>query len=96
MIAGRMDIVYMGLLIADVFLIVYCRLMIHYHQQRPGDTRRAGLAVVVSLPGRRGLESRYLKYWRNYWLAMALMFMLVAAGLLWRYPHIAAGFRMMD
>lgn len=93
-----MDIFYLGLLIANIFLIVYYRLMIHYHQQGdPGRaTGRAGLAIVVSLPGRRGLESRHLKYWRNYWLAMAMMLMLVAAGLLWRYPHIAAGFRMVE
>ncbi|MEK6593221.1 MAG: hypothetical protein AABZ67_09050 [Pseudomonadota bacterium] len=89
-----MDIFYLGLLVANIFLIVYYRLMIHYRQQ--GDPGRAGLAIVVSLPGKRGLESRHLKYWRNYWLAMLMMCVLVAAGLLWRYPHVAAGFRMVE
>lgn len=88
-----MDIVYPGLLVANIFLIVYYRLMIHYHQHGGGP--RAGLGVAVSLPGWCKPEGPGGRYWRRYWLAMAAMAVLVAAGLLWRYPHIAAAFRTL-
>lgn len=88
-----MDIVYPGLLVANIFLIVYYRLMIHFHQHGSGP--RAGLGVAVSLPGWRKPEGPGGRYWRRYWLAMAAMAVLVAAGLLWRYPHIAAAFRTL-
>ena len=39
-----MDIVYPGLLVANIFLIVYYRLMIHYHQHGGGP--RAGLGEI--------------------------------------------------
>lgn len=88
-----MDIVYPGLLLANIFLIVYYRLMIHYHQH--GGGQRAGLGVAVSLPGWRKPDGPGGGYWRRYWLAMAAMAVLVAAGLLWRYPYIAAGLRAL-
>jgi hypothetical protein len=86
-----MDIVYVGLLISNIFFIVYCRLMIHHHQHPEEGATRAGFSVVTGFPERKGLDGPGLKYWRHYWLAMGSMIMLVIAGALWRYPHIMAG-----
>jgi hypothetical protein len=87
-----MDWLLVVAMIGNIYFIVFCRLMIHLDQD-PAPQRQGGLALVASLPSRRGLGPRGLRYWRLYWLGWLLM-LAVAAGALWqRYPHIAAALR---
>jgi hypothetical protein len=85
------DLLLVGLLLGNLYLIVYYRLMIH--ASRPG-AGPAGLALVLSMPSRRDLGAAGLRYWRRYWLAVLALVLLSAAGLWWRHPHLAAQLRL--
>jgi hypothetical protein len=65
--------------------------MIHVHQAQPA-TPAEGLAVVLSMPRRRGLGSRGLRYWRLYWLGWVAMILILCTGLLLRYPAMRSAF----
>jgi len=91
-----MKIVFGILLVANVFFVVYYRLLIHYFRHAPGGEPHAGFGTVISLPEKKRLAGVGMKYWRRYWIAIATMVALIAAGLAWRYPYVSASFRMMD
>lgn len=82
---------FVALLIASIYFIVFCRLMIHANEASPA-VPAASLAVVLSLPRRRGLDSRGLHYWRLYWMGWIAMILILGAGLLMRYPAIRSAF----
>ena len=82
---------FVALLLASIYFIVFCRLMIHANQAVPAAPA-AGLAVVLSLPRRRGLDSRGLRYWRLYWMGWVAMILILCAGLLQRYSAIRSAF----
>ena len=82
---------FVALLLASIYFIVFCRLMIHVHQAQPA-TPAAGLGVVLSMPRRRGLGSRGLRYWRLYWLGWVAMILILCTGLLLRYPAMRSAF----
>lgn len=82
---------FVALLIGSIYFIVFCRLMIHAHQA-PHAMPAPGLAVVLSLPRRRGLDPRGLRYWRLYWLGWMVVVLILCAGLLLRYPVIRSAF----
>jgi len=92
---GRIEsgggVLFVVLLIGSIYFIVFCRLMIHAHQV-PEVALAPGLAVVLSLPRRRGLGPSGLRYWRLYWLGWIVMILILCAGLLQRYPAIRSAF----
>jgi hypothetical protein len=84
-------VLFVVLLIGSIYFIVFCRLMIHAHQA-PHAAPAPGLAVVLSLPRRRGLNPQGLRYWRLYWLGWVAMILILCTGLLLRYPAIRSAF----
>jgi len=84
---------FVALLVCSIYFIVFCRLMIHVHQVPDATPAQApNLTVVLSLPGRQGLGTRGLRYWRLYWLGWGVMILVMFAGLLLRYPAIRSAF----
>lgn len=85
-----MDWLFFIVLIANIFAIVYFRLMVGYHRERATGERDAGFMAAISYPSRRGLPEEGLRYRRRYWWAVAVLFALVLTALAWRLPHIGA------
>lgn len=85
-----MDVIILLLIVGNIYSIVYFRLMMHADQ---GSGRPPGLALVLSMPSRKGLSATGLKYWRRYWIACFALLSIGAAALVWRYPYIAAQLR---
>lgn len=85
-----MDALLLGLLFADLYLIVYYRLLIGQLQARAsGRPDRGGVLRLFTLPSRGHLAPRHQKYYRRYWLAVAGFGVLVAVALWLRYPALA-------
>ncbi|GEM_PF-3470238 len=84
-----MEILFVILMLGDVYFIVYCRMMVHMRQAP--QPARAGLAVAVSFPKRKDLDAEGMRYLRLYWRGWIAMAVILGGGLLWRYPYIALG-----
>lgn len=83
------ELLFVASMIGSIYFIVFCRLMIDGHQS-PRSGRR-GLALLMSLPARKGLDPQGLRYWRLYWTGWLAMITILCVGLWWRHPHMAAG-----
>lgn len=87
-----MGLLYILLIVANVFFIVYYRLMIHFETPGTDPSQRAGIGVVLSVPQRASAGSGDGRYRKRYWTACATLGVLLLIGVLWRGPHIAAQF----
>jgi uncharacterized membrane protein len=84
------EIAVVALVIADLYLIVYYRLMVGYYQARNGaPVERGGILRALTPPARSHLKPHERKYLRRYWIAVAGLAVLVATGVWLRYPVIA-------
>lgn len=84
-----MEALLLGLFIADIYLIVYYRLLIGQAVERnTGLKERGGVLRVLSLPPRSKLNGEGLSYYRRYWIAVAALLGLFALGVWLRYPAI--------
>ncbi|MFZ5556537.1 MAG: hypothetical protein ACOZDY_07430 [Pseudomonadota bacterium] len=85
-----MEALLLGLLVLDLYLVVYYRLLIGQLQaRRSGAAERGGILRVFTLPSRHSLEARHRKYYRRYWFALAGLALLVVAGIWLRYPALS-------
>jgi hypothetical protein len=87
-----MDWLFVAALIANIFALVYFRLMVGYYRERATGERDSGFLAAISYPSRRGLPEEGLRYWRRYWWAIAALAVLVTAALVLRLPHLTSAF----
>lgn len=84
-----MDLILMLLVVADIYVIVYYRLMVRYYEERdlgpeavmtpPAGTRRF-LAIFGDLfmpPPYRKLSDKGRRYARRYWYALGMLALLL-------------------
>ena len=88
-----MDIVLIVLLLADLYLIVYYRLVIGYWRAKTTGRKETGFLVAVSFPTREGLPAEARKYFWRYWGAVALLLVILGAGTAYRLPAIREALR---
>ena len=77
-------------ILANIYLIVFHRLMIGYHIQQATGKKESGFFTALSLPSRLKLPDSGLKYYRRYWYSVALLVLLIALGVASRYQFLAA------
>lgn len=85
-----MDALFMALVLADIYLIVYYRLMVGHWREKATGRRDSGLLAAISYASRADLPAEGLKYYRRYWLAVAALAGLVLVATLVRLPAIRA------
>lgn len=88
--AEVMEWMLLAAIIIDVYLIVFYRLMIGFYIKQKTGREDRGFAAVFSLPSGRDLPEAGLRYYRRYWSAMAMLALLIAAGVVSRY-HVFTG-----
>lgn len=92
-----MEWMLLAAIMIDVYLIVFYRLMIGFYVKQKSGREDRGFAAVLSLPSGRGLPEEGLKYCRRYWFAMAMLALLIAAGVASRdYVFMAANLPRID
>lgn len=80
-----MEWVLLAAIIINIHLIVFYRLMIGFYVKQKTGREDRGLAAVFSLPSRCDLPEACLRYYRRYWFAIAMLALLIAAGVVSRY-----------
>ena len=77
-------------IIANIYVIVFQRLMIGYHIQQATGKKENGFFIALSIPGRLNLPDSGLKYYRRYWYSVASLVLLIALGVTIRYQYLSA------
>jgi len=90
-----MDIVLVVLLLADLYLIVYYRLLVGHWRAKASGKKESGFLVAVSFPSRDGLPDEARKYYRRYWYAVAALVVLLVAGTAYRLPALRQAFGLL-
>ncbi len=83
-----MDILLIALLFADLYLIVYYRMMIGYWRAKATGQEESGFLAAVSFPTREGLPAEARKYYWRYWGAVAALLVILGIGTAYRLPAI--------
>ena len=83
-----MDILLIALLFANLYLIIYYRMMIGYWRAKTTGKEETGFLAAVSFPTRSGLPGEGRKYFWRYWGAVILLLVLLSAGTAYRLPAI--------
>ncbi len=80
-----LDGVLFSLLMVNVFMLLFYRLMIeHLTSEQSGRKKATGFQVVFSLPEREGLPPDAMPYYRRYWAAAACLLAFIVLGTLKR------------
>jgi len=87
-----MDWLIAALIIVNLYVIVYFRLMIGHRGRPATGGGGAGLLLVLSFPSRDGLGEEGLRYYRKYWFALLALVLLVVTGAIIRFPAITSNF----
>lgn len=87
-----MDALIFFLILADLYLIVYFRLMVGHWRERATGRRESGLLAAISYASRDGLPPEGLKYFRRYWYAVGALAALAFVGTAMRLPVLRAAF----
>lgn len=66
-------------LLIDVYVIVYYRLLVKYHYEQATGLKESAFGALFSLPPYAALTERGRRYARRYWVAVAVMVGCVAA-----------------
>lgn len=82
----------MALVLANIYLIVYYRLMVGHWRAKATGRKESGLLAAMSYASREGLPPEGLRYHRRYWCAVAALLVLVIVGTALRLPAIRAAF----
>lgn len=90
-----MDIVLVVLLLADLYLIVYYRLLVGHWREKASGKKESGFLVAVSFPSRDGLPDEARKYYWRYWYAVAALVALLAVGTAYRLPVLRQAFGLL-
>ena len=65
-------------LVVNVYVLVYYRLMVRFHQQKQDGRPQKTAAALLSTPPYRRLSERGRQYARRWWYALAVMTVIVA------------------
>jgi hypothetical protein len=87
-----MDTLFMALVLANLYLIVYYRLMVGHWREKATGRRESGLIAAISYASRENLPAEGMKYFRRYWYAVGALAALVLLGTATRLPAIRAAF----
>lgn len=82
----------MALVVADLYLIVYYRLMVGHWREKATGRKESGLLAVISYASREDLPAEGIKYYRCYWYAVGALAALVLFGTAMRLAAIRAAF----
>ncbi len=82
----------MALVLANLYLIVYYRLMVGHWREKATGRRESGLIAAISYASRENLPAEGMKYFRRYWYAVGMLAALVLIGTATRLPAIRAAF----
>ncbi len=82
----------MALVLANLYLIVYYRLMVGHWREKATGRRESGLIAAISYASRENLPAEGVKYFRRYWYAVGTLVALVLVGTATRLPAIRAAF----
>lgn len=82
----------MALILANLYLIVYYRLMVGHWREKETGRRDSGLIAAISYASRENLPAKGMKYYRRYWYAVGGLAVLVLAGTATRLPALRAAF----
>lgn len=87
-----MDTLLFVLILADLYLIIYFRLMVGHWRERATGRRGSGLMAAISYASRDGLPPEGVKYFRRYWYAVGVLAALVLVGTAMRLPALRIAF----
>ncbi len=87
-----MDLIFLALVIGNIYLIVYYRLMVGHWRERATGRRDAGLLAAISYASRDGLPAEGMKYFHRYWVAVGTLAALLLAGTASRLGALRAAF----
>ncbi len=62
------------IMIIDVYVIVYYRLMVKHYYQQEKNTRETAFAAIFSLPPHSQLSTTGKQFSRRYWFALIVLF----------------------
>ncbi len=82
----------MALVLANLYLIVYYRLMVGHWREKATGRRESGLIAAISYASRENLPAEGMKYFRRYWYEVGMLAALVLIGTATRLPAIRAAF----
>ncbi len=82
----------MALVLANLYLIVYYRLMVGHWREKATGRRESGLIAAISYASRENLPAEGMKYFRRYWYAVGMLAALVLIGTATWLPAIRAAF----
>ena len=87
-----MDALLIALVVANLYVIVYYRLMVGHWRAEATGHRESGLLAAISYASREGLPPEGVKYFRRYWCAVGVLAALLLAGTAAKLPAIRAAF----
>lgn len=73
------DILFGVALIANVYVLVYLRLMVRFHQQKQGLKTMGNGATLMTIPPYGKLLGDGRSYARKWWYALGVLSLLIAA-----------------
>jgi hypothetical protein len=87
-----MDTLVFLLILADLYLIVYLRLMVGHWRGKATGKHESGLLAAISYASREGLPPEGLRYYRRYWAAVTVLAALITIATVIRLPALRAAF----
>jgi hypothetical protein len=87
-----MEALVLVLVVADIYLIVYYRLMVGHWREKATGRRESGLVAAISYASRKDLPPEGLRYYRRYWYAVGALAAIVLIATAVRLPALRAAF----
>jgi hypothetical protein len=66
-------------LIIDVYVIIYYRLLVSFYYQKTANVKESALGAMFSLPPYSALPAKEKKYVWRYWAAVAVLLICMAS-----------------
>ena len=72
-----MEAIIVVLIIADLYALLFYRLMCRHFYEKEQGVKESAFAAIFSLPPYKLLPERARKYHKRYWIALALMMLMI-------------------
>ena len=66
------------ILIIDIYVVIYYRLMVRHHYEKQFNIRETNFAAIFSLPPYSKLSEDGKKFSKRYWYALSVMLLCIA------------------
>ena len=66
------------ILIIDLYVVIYYRLMVRHYYEKENNVRETNFAAIFSLPPHSRLSSEGKKFSQRYWYAVSVMLLCIA------------------